>query len=120
MGMGLGMAKQVHAKRLWFAEALDFAVRAANVTGDLEEVVLKGDMVREYFTRAMDLTVREYRLEEFRAVRPGDSVPGGRAKAPGYYARVRVPVLAAEVPLVGPQYVEAPLGYFAVVKSGQL
>lgn len=117
LGMGFGMWKQGAMKYGWFAEAMDFAARAANITGDIEEVRLNEAQARQYFVAAMNAMVPEYRLDQFNAVRRGDVVPGGRAEAPGYVAKVTVPVYEGKVPWLGTQRVEVPMRYFAVVTS---
>lgn len=116
-GVGFGAWKDARAKYGYFAEAVEFAARAANVTGDVEEVVENEGRARQYFQAAMGEMVGRYRLDEFRAVGPGEAVPGGRARAPGYLAQVTVPVFAGRVPLVGDRSVEVPMRYFAVAKS---
>lgn len=120
LGLAFGVWKQASAKYMWFAEALDFAAQAANMTGDIKEVALNQDKARLYFTAAMDETVKDYTLTEFRTVFPGDRVPNGIARAPGYVASITVPVFEGRVPLVGVRQVRIPMKYYAVVKSGQL
>lgn len=117
MGVGFSLWREAQAKYQWAYEALAFAGAAANVTGDVEEVVLNQDYARRFFEAAMSGMVPNFELLDFRAVRPGDAVPGGTAEAPGYLAAVRIPLTAVSVPLLGPQRVEIPMRIFAVVKS---
>lgn len=117
IGLGLGMWKQAQTRYGWFTEAIQFAAQAANMTGDTQEVRLNSGLARQYLVAAMDAMVGNYRLDEFRPVAPGEPVPGGRAEAPGYLARVTLPVFAGQVPWVGQQYVQVPMRYFAVVRS---
>lgn len=120
MGVGLSLWREAQAKQQWTYEALAFAGFAANVTGDVDEVVLNQDYARRYFEQAMAEAVPGYRLLEFRAVGPGEAVPGGTAQAPGYLAAVRVPLTQVKVPLLGTQRVEVPMRVFAVVRSREL
>lgn len=120
LGLAFGVWKQASAKYMWFAEDLDFAAQAANMTGNIREVALNQNKAKLYFTAAMNETVKDYTLIEFRTVFPGDPVPNGTARAPGYVAGVTVPVFNGRVPLIGVQQVRIPMRYYAVVKSGQL
>ena len=120
MGLGLSLWREAQAKQQWTYEALAFAGFAANVTGGVDEVVLNQDQARRYFEAEMAEAIPGYRLLEFRAVRPGEAVPGGVAEAPGYLAVVRVPLTEAKVPLLGPQRVEVPMRVFAVVRSREM
>lgn len=121
VGFGLGLSKQAQAKYQWFVEALDFAARAPGVAaGEGGQVVLDTNLAAQYFAAAMQELVGNYTLVDFRAVEPGDPVPHGTAQAPGFVARVRVPVFAGTVPFVGPRYVEVPMAAYAVAQAPQL
>lgn len=120
LGLAFGVWKQAYAKYTWFSECLDFAAQAANTTGDIKEVRLNQNKARQYFIAAMKQTVKDYTLTEFRAVAPGERVPNGVARAPGYVAGVTVPVFEGKVPLIGYQKVSIPMKYYAVVKSKQM
>jgi hypothetical protein len=118
LGIAFGVWKQASAKYMWFAEAMNFAAQAANITGDVREVRLNRDKAERYFEAAMQEMVGQYALNSFFSVEPGDPVPGGAtAQAPGYVAVVTVPVFEANIPLIGQQRVEIPMRYYAAVKS---
>lgn len=121
LGLCFGVWKQAWAKYGWVAEAANFAAQAANKTGDIKEVKLNEGKAKKYFESAMRQTVKDYRLDGFRAVGPGEPVPGGGyARAPGYVVSVTVPVFEANIPMLGYQKVSIPMRYYAVVKSGQI
>lgn len=117
LGLAFGVWKQASAKYMYFAEAMDFAARAANITGDLEEVALNQGYAEQYFNMAMEEMGSEYTLKRFYTVAPGQPVPRGVARAPGYVAEITVPVFKGKVPLIGTQQVSIPMRYYAVVKS---
>lgn len=120
IGLGVGVWKQAEAKYLWFAEAMDFAAQAANMTGNIEEVMLNEGLAKQYFKLAMDEMLDDYTLKSFSAVDTDYPVPGGTAQSPGYVATITVPVFEGYVPLVGRQQVRIPMRYFAVVESSQI
>jgi hypothetical protein len=51
-------------------------------------------------------------LEEFRYVRPGEPVPGGTARQPGFIATLNVPVFLGNVPFIGPQFLDVRMRYY--------
>lgn len=117
LGLAFGVWKEASAKYMYFAESMDFASRAANITGELDEVMLNQNRARQYFSNAMQLTGGDYALKSFYTVAPGQAVPRGTARAPGYVAEIIVPVFNAQVPLIGRQWVNIPMRYYAVVES---
>lgn len=119
----------------WFGAAMEFAAQAANVTGDLALVELETARARRYFeiafaemtgTRCAGRTFDggpypgPITLVSFESVGPGDAVPGGVARQPGFVATLEVPVLGTNLPFLGRQYVAVPMRYFAVVRSQQI
>ncbi|KUK11512.1 MAG: hypothetical protein XD50_0295 [Clostridia bacterium 41_269] len=122
MGAAYGVWKESLTKYMYFTEALDFAAKAVNVTGDIEEVELNEGLVRDFFEAAMDEMVgaEEYRIRHFETVSPGDALPGGTAKEPGYYAEITVSVMEGKLPFVGYREVQIPMSYYSVVASHQI
>ncbi|MGB9886825.1 MAG: hypothetical protein ACPLRW_07505 [Moorellales bacterium] len=120
LGVCLSLWRDAQAKHQWIYESLAFAAFAANQTGGVEEVELNQGFARRVFEAVLADAVPGAQVLEFRAVRPGDAVPGGTAAEPGYLAVVRVPLAEVRVPLLGPQRVEVPMRLFAVVQSREI
>lgn len=125
-GVAFGAKKNADVVYQMIGEAIDFAGRAASrdTGGNIENA---GTLARQYFALAFSrMTGTTFTgssfvpsgsspvkapmvLEDFRYVKPGDPIPGGRASVPGFMATLRVPVLVGNVPFVGPQYLEVPM-----------
>jgi hypothetical protein len=121
MGLGFGVSKQAHAKYGYLGESMTFAASAANMTGGIGGVKENETMAKMLFKAAMEeMEMGNYTLKSFNAVEPGDSVPGGIAKEPGFVAEIIMPISVVNVPLIGEQSVKVPMAYFAVAKSEQL
>jgi len=120
--IGVSVWRVANAEYMWFGEAMDFAARAANINGDLEEVTLNEDLARQYFDVEMDslMPSGSYTIDSFQTVDTGDSVPHGTANGPGYLANITVEIPAVNVPLIGQQNLSVPMRYFAIAKSNQI
>ncbi len=117
VGTSLGVLKEAQTKYMWFSESVDYAARAVNTTGGINGIVLNDRLAQEYFEEAMEDSVEDYRLRSFRSVLPGDTISDGVAQYPGYITEIIVPIIDADVPMVGKKTLEIPMKYFAVVKS---
>ncbi len=122
-GMAFSARKNAVMTYGWFAEAMDFAAQAANQDGDISKVDLNASAANRYFQQSLNSMTAQAKypgkitVNKFKSVSPGQTVPGGTAKAPGYQAEITVPVLGGDVPFIGPQYITVPMRYYAVVKS---
>ncbi|ABO49476.1 conserved hypothetical protein [Desulforamulus reducens MI-1] len=121
----------------WFEEALGTATFAANIDGDTSKVASNEPLAMSYFMKFFaDMTnctvsgntltpkTNDYpgpiELTEFKTVSPGEYIPNGTAKQPGYLATIQVPVFGGNLPLIGPQYLTIPMKSFQVVKSSDI
>lgn len=122
-GIVFGAKKNADVVYQILGEAIDFAGRAASrdTGGNFEAGESRA---RQYFVLAFSrMTNTTFNgtsfvpsgpspikapavLEEFRYVRPGESVPGGIARQPGFMATLNVPVLLGNVPFLGPQFLD--------------
>ncbi|WXJ95315.1 hypothetical protein MCACP_17990 [Neomoorella carbonis] len=122
-GMAFGAKKNADVVYQMVGEAIDFAGRAASrdAGGNLESAET---LARQYFTLAFSrMTGTTFNgssfvpsgfspikaaatLEDFRYVKPGDPIPGGRASVPGFMATLKVPILVSNVPFVGSQFLD--------------
>ncbi|MTI82348.1 MAG: hypothetical protein FH756_00300 [Firmicutes bacterium] len=134
-GLGFGAKSKSTAAFMWFGSTMDFAAQASNMSGGLNQPELNKNKAKAHFkyefSQVTQTTVSNnvfnpqpgspfpgpIILQEFKSVNTGDPVPGGEARQPGYIAKIEVPVLSANVPFVGNQYISTPMEYFAVVKS---
>ncbi|MBE3582229.1 MAG: hypothetical protein IMW96_11470 [Thermoanaerobacteraceae bacterium] len=136
-GIAFGAKKNADVIYQLVGEALDFAGRAASrdTGGNLESTET---LARQYFTLAFSrMTGTTFNgssfvpsgsspikavatLEDFRYVKPGDPIPGGRASVPGFMATLRVPILVGSVPFVGPQFIDVPMRCYQPVGRVQL
>lgn len=119
----------------WFGASMDYAVQAANQDGNLSMAALNTSLAWRYFgqsfsqmtdttfngssftPRGKSMYPGPIRLVSFSYTSPGQAIPGGTAKQPGYTAVIEVPVLGGNLLFIGPQYVKVPMRYFGVVKS---
>ncbi|GAF24707.1 biopolymer transport proteins [Moorella thermoacetica Y72] len=122
-GVAFGAKKNADVVYQMVGEAIDFASRAASrdTGGNLESAET---LARQYFALAFArMTGTAFNgssfvpsgaspikaaaaLEDFRYVKPGDPIPGGRASVPGFMATLKVPILVGNVPFVGPQFLD--------------
>ncbi|MBE3582129.1 MAG: hypothetical protein IMW96_10960 [Thermoanaerobacteraceae bacterium] len=136
-GIAFGAKKNADAVYQMLGEAVDFAGRAASIDvgGDLESAE---PFARQYFIVAFSrMTGTTFSgtsfvpsgsspikapavLQEFRYVRPGEAVPGGTARQPGFMATVNVPVLWGDVPFIGPQFIDVRMRYYQPAGRVQL
>lgn len=137
IGLAFSARKNAVATYDWFGEAMDFAAMAANYDGNINMVALRESSACQYFQRSfaqMTNTVcsgtnfspkgksvypSPIVLESFRAVSPGEAIPNGTARQPGYLAIIEVPVMGGDFPFIDNQEVRVKMKYFAVVKSSQ-
>lgn len=125
-GVAFGAKKNADVVYQMVSEAIGFATVAASrdTGGNLEQAEY---LARQYFALAFSrMTGTTFNgssfvpsgfspikaaatLEDFRYVKPGDPIPGGRASVSGFMATLRVPILVGNVPFVGPQYIEVPM-----------
>ncbi|MBO8128241.1 MAG: hypothetical protein H0Z39_03455 [Peptococcaceae bacterium] len=137
IGTAFGARKVAYCTYQWFGEAMDFAAMDANQDGDLSQVALRTPTAQTAFTRVFaEMTGTEYingsfipqgqspypgpiTLDSFEPVQPGDPIPYGTARQPGYVAVITVPVFGDEYPFIGEQYVTVPMRYFAVARSAE-
>ncbi len=138
IGVALGAHKLAWATYMWFGEAVNFSAANANMMGltdrtpvNLQEAETKFILA---FTHMTDTTFTGNQfnpgpgspypgpitLNSFTMVNPGEPVPYGTARQPGFMASITVPVWGKSLPFIGPQYVTVPMKYFAPVKSTQL
>ncbi|MGI9951355.1 hypothetical protein V3F56_03250 [Moorellaceae bacterium AZ2] len=128
-GIAFGAKKNADVVYQMLGEAVDFAGRAASmdVGGNLQSAE---HLARQYFVAAFSrMTGTTFNgtnfvpsgsspikapatLVEFRYVRPGEAVPGGTARQPGFMATVNVPVLVGNVPFIGPQFLDVRMRYY--------
>ncbi|MGB9860481.1 MAG: hypothetical protein ACPLQP_11150 [Moorellaceae bacterium] len=136
-GIAFGAKKNADVVYQLVGEALRFATDSATREkgDDLENNV---QVAREYFALAFSrMTNTTFTgssfvpsgsspikapaaLEEFRYVRPGEAVPGGRASQPGFMATLNVPIFVGEVPFIGPQYLDVRMRYYHPAARVQL
>lgn len=125
------------ATHMWFGEAMKFAAQAANQDGDIDMVALRRTDAEKFFKNVFAQMVEGTLSSEaitpsddnyfpgsitiinFETVSPGDSVPGGTARQPGYMADINVPVFKGNFPFVGEKLFIVPMKYYAVVNSSQ-
>ena len=104
IGLAFGARKNAVATYDWFSESMEFAAQAANQDGDTSQVTLREAAAQKYFQSAFaKMTNTTYNgskftpqgsspypsaitLEDFDTVEPGDEIPYGTAKQPGYIA----------------------------------
>ncbi len=121
LGIEFGVMKQAQAKYDWFGNAMTFASSAAGQMNP--EDTIDGEMAEQFFEAAMErMNAGDYTLKSFTEVEPGDYISKveGTAKLPGYYAVIEMPIAVVNVPLVGRQYVNVPMGYYALGYSPEL
>ncbi|MCG0278952.1 MAG: hypothetical protein L5656_10605 [Thermanaeromonas sp.] len=136
-GIAFGAKKNADVVYQMLGEAVDFAGRAASrdTGGNLEG---SEHLARQYFVLAFSrMTQTTFNgtsfvpvgpspikapavLEEFRYVRPGEPVPGGIARQPGFVATVNVPILLGNVPFIGPQFLDVRMRYYQPAGKVQL
>ncbi len=122
-GVAFGAKKNADVVYQMVGEAIDFAGRAASrdTGGNLESAET---LARQYFALAFSrMTGTTFNgssfvpsgsspikgtatLEDFRYVKSGDPIPGGRASVPGFMATLKVPILVGSVPFIGPQFLD--------------
>ncbi|MFZ5898543.1 MAG: hypothetical protein ACOYU7_05140 [Bacillota bacterium] len=135
MGTAFGGRKVAYCTYQWFGAAMDFAAMDANQDGDLSQVTLRRVPAQVTFCHVFaEMTGTRYAngsfipqgdgpypgpitLDSFVPVQPGDRIPHGTARQPGYLATITVPVLGGDYPLIGRQYITVPMRYFAVAGS---
>ncbi|MFZ5899503.1 MAG: hypothetical protein ACOYU7_10160 [Bacillota bacterium] len=135
MGTAFGGKKVAYCTYQWFGAAMDFAAMDANQDGDLSQVTLRREWAARAFTNVFaEMTGTRYAngnfipqgdspypgpitLDSFVSIDPGDPIPYGTARQPGYLATITVPVLGGDYPLIGRQYITVPMRYFAVAGS---
>lgn len=137
-GVALGAHKFAWGTYMWFGEAVNFSANTANITGMAENTPVNTDIAMRNFISAFArmtntiFTGNQFNpgpgspypgpitLNSFTRVNPGDPIPYGTARQPGFMASITVPVWGKSLPFIGPQYVTVPMKYFAPVKSTQL
>ncbi len=125
------------ATYMYFGEAMDFASSAANQDGDIHMVALNRVDSERFFKHVFAAMVSgtvngntiipgdtayypgQIRIKSFDNVSPGETIPGGIARQPGYIAEIEVPLFKGDVPLIGERVITKSIKYFAVVKSSQ-
>lgn len=135
-GLAFGIEKTAYQTYQYFGEAMNYAAACIARDGTPDQVHLRTEEARQAFQYALGaLTdtvwngaefvpkpgnkaiVGPIKLKEFRAVSPGDPVPGGRAGSPGYLASIEVPLLGGTYPIIGEQYLTVPMKQFGAVVS---
>lgn len=139
LGIVVGARHKAVQTYQYFSEAMEFAISAVNVNGNInvDELAQDQSVAQQYFELAfakmIDGTVSgdtispksngfypgSVTVSPFITVKPGDAVPEGTAKQPGYMTTISVPLLSANLPWVGTRYIEVPMRYYAVAKSTQ-
>ncbi|WP_338826331.1 hypothetical protein MTBGP_11410 [Moorella thermoacetica] len=137
-GVALGAHKLATATYMWFGEAVNFSANTANITGMADNTPVNTDIAMRNFISAFarmtntTFTGTQFMpgpgspypgpitLNSFTRVNPGDPIPYGTARQPGFMASITVPVWGKSLPFIGPQYVTVPMKYFAPVKSTHL
>ncbi|MGI9860058.1 hypothetical protein SDD30_01565 [Moorella naiadis] len=137
-GVALGAHKLATATYMWLGEAVNFSANTANISGMTDNTPTNIDIARSNFAVAFarmtntSFTGGQFApgpgcpypgpitLNNFTGVNPGDPIPYGTARQPGFMASITVPVWGKSLPFIGPQYVTVPMRYFAPVKSTQL
>ncbi|MGI9862518.1 hypothetical protein SDD30_14150 [Moorella naiadis] len=138
VGVALGAYKLAWATYMWFGEAANFSAANANMMGTMDNAPVRFQEAETKFILAFTqmtnttFTGNQFApgpgspypgpitLDSFTAVNPGDPIPYGTARQPGFMAAITVPVWGKSLPFIGPQYVTVPMRYFAPVKSTQL
>ena len=133
MGIAFTARKNAVMTYDWFSAAMDYAAEAANMNRDLSKVEANTGLARQYFVHSFArMTGTKWdghnfnpneetypgpiKLTGFSYTSPGQAVPGGTAKQPGYTATIEVPVIQGNIPFVGQQYITVPMRYLGVIK----
>lgn len=130
-----GLQSKAYATFAWANDSVSFAARAANMDGNIDMVVLRTSDAREFFNKDFANKVEgvavgnsfistrsnyfpgPIELKCFDSVTPGEQVPGGIARQPGYIVELEVPIFRGDLPVIGSQYITVPMRAFGVVKS---
>lgn len=130
-----GAKKNAEMTYSWFGEAMDFATGAVaygRSTADFQALMPEARQWFVYaFSQELEATTDGYsfnsrlkiypgpiRLTRFSYAPPGTVAPGGvKTAKPGYEAVIEVPVLGANLPFIGTQYVTVPMRQVGVVKA---
>jgi len=129
MGTTFGVRKQAVMTYDWFGESMNYASSAAAMYGWATGSELNEPVAKMTFQLAFaEMTEMTFVNGAFRpnagCPYPGpitldrfDALSGHGAQEPGYIAEITVPVLSAELPIVGYQYITVPMRYFAAGKN---
>jgi hypothetical protein len=138
LATAVGVRKNAVATYGWFQEAADYATRCVDVSGVPSDPNLADAQFRQYFDDGFSSVTQtttngnEYdpqvgspfpapiRFVSMTPINIGDAIPGGTASQPGYVISIVVPVASMYIPLIGNQYVEAPMRYYAMLQTSQL
>lgn len=138
LATAVGARKNVVATYGWFQEAADYATRCVNINGAPSDPDMADAQFRQYFDDGFSNVTQtttngnEYnpqagspfpapiRFVSMASINPGDAIPGGTASQPGYVISIVVPVLSMYIPLIGNQYVEVPMRYYAMLQTSYL
>lgn len=132
MGTAFGARKMAVMTYHWFGEAMNYASSAAAMQGLGTGSPINEQVAERVFTTGFaQMTDTLYANGKFtpnsNSPYPGpivldrfDAVSGHGSTEPGYIAEITVPVLGADLPFLGHQYMTVPMRYFAVGKNTDL
>jgi len=130
--LGVSMKKEKYYS--WVGNAMDFAAEASVLGTDSARVIYFEGIAKQYFKDALTGMVDgtasgntitphgsaipgDVTIQEFKAVEPGDAIPGGVAGQYGYTTTLEFPLLNTELPILGKQYLVTKMHYYAVAKG---
>jgi hypothetical protein len=127
-----GARKNAVASYSWFTEAADYAAHTAAMNGLTTANNENAPYVEQYFNDSFASITQtsnsgnefepqggsplqgNIQITGFTPYGAGSVLPNGAsAKADGYWISITVPVLSANLPFIGNQNVNVPMGYFA-------
>ena len=129
MGTTFGARKQAVMTYDWFGESMNYASSAAAMYWWNTGSQLNEQVARMTFQLAFaEMTETSFSNGIFNpnagSPYPGpitlnrfDALAGHGAQEPGYIAEITVPVLSADLPFIGKQYITVPMRYFAAGKN---